>query len=231
MKTKVVLLVSALYMSLLLAVAGCTKNNEPVAGLPGTEGIYLHLEYRYGMGVEIYYRPYLLFKDGTLYKNMDTSPESLNVEQSKKEEPKNWGSWKKQGNAIVVQWPDETETWKEKTWFTTLAASEGEQIAGTYRSLSGISNVQLGGTSTVISTATLSFSGDKFTYETFGGSTDSQTTAYGSKTKAGTYKLNGYTIELQFNNGTTEKKFFYFYPGEGPKTVFGVGSNYYILKR
>jgi hypothetical protein len=231
MKTKLLSLLSIWCISLLLTAAGCNKDNDPVAGIPGTQGIYLHLEYRYGLGVEIYYRPYLLFKDGTIYQNLDVNPDKLNIEQSKKDEPKNWGTWKKQGEDIVVQWPDETDTWEKDTWYTTLAATKGEQISGTYRSLSGISNIQLGGSSTVIATATLSFSGNKFTYETFGGSTDSQTVAYGSKNKAGTYTLNGNTIELRFNDGSVEKKFFYFYPGEGAKTVFGVGSNYYILRK
>jgi hypothetical protein len=218
----------------LLTSAGCNKNAEAVpaesvSGIPGTEGIYLHLEYRYGLGVEIYYRPHLMFKDGSVYKNLDTSPEKLDVAKSKQAEPAKWGTWKKQGNEITVAWNGgDTDTWKEKTWFKTVPAGKGEQISGTYRSLSGLSNVQLGGDFTAISAKSLSFSGDKFTYESTSGGGNSGVTAYNSQTKAGTYKLDGHTIEMRFNNGIVEKKFFYFYPDS--KTVFGVGGNYYVQR-
>jgi hypothetical protein len=235
MKTKIqysFLLASLLF---LLTAAGCSKENdaqtpESIPGLAGTEGIYLHLEYGYGLGgITIEYRPYLMFKDGTVYKNLDTRPDKLDVTQSKQAEPKEWGTWKKQGDEIIIQWPGDEDTWEKKTWFVTVAAGKGEQIGGTYRSLSGLSNVQLGGDFTAISASSISFDGEKFTYESTSGGGNSSVTAYGSQTKAGTYKLDGHTIEMKFNNGLTEKKFFYFYPDS--KTVFGVGGNYYVQRK
>ncbi len=236
MKTKIPYVSLLLVLISLLTAAGCNKENdaqtpESIPGLAGTEGIYLHLEYGYGLGgVEIEYRPHLMFKDGTLYKNLSTSPDKLEVAQSKKDEPKKWGTWKKQGNDILVQWGDgKASTWEEKTWFKTVPAGKGEQISGIYRSISGVSSVPIGGSSTVIATASLSFDGNKFTYEKTAGGSDGTTSAYSSQTKAGTYKLDGHTIELRFNNGTVEKKFFYFYPDS--KTVFGVGGNYYVERQ
>ena len=72
------------------------------------------------------------------------------------------------------------------------------------------------------------FDGNKFTYETFGGSTNESTTAYASETKAGTYKLKGHIITLTFNNGIVENKLFFFMPDS--KEMFGIGSTYYLEK-
>lgn len=46
-----------------------------------------------------------------------------------------------------------------------------------------------------------------------------------NKNNAGTYCLNGYSMELRFNNGTTERKSFYFYPKVNGTFVLN-GSDY-----
>jgi hypothetical protein len=76
------------------------------------------------------------------------------------------------------------------------------------------------------SSINVSFDSNKFTFESIGGGSSDALTAYGSQSKAGTYELNGYSITLRFNNGTVEKKFFYFYPDS--KDVFGIGTRYYV---
>jgi hypothetical protein len=214
--------------------AACNKDVAPqsvntISGIPGTDGIYIHLEYTYGFGIEINYVPYLLFMDGGVYKNLDINSDKFNVEQSKKSEPNEWGTWKKDNNQFTIKWnKGDEDTWKEGTWWKALAASNNETLEGLYKSISGLSNVPLGGSSTVISAKNLSFLGNQFTYESTVGSTTNSVTLYSSLEKAGTYELMGHTIELRFNNGLVEKKFFYFYPDS--KRVFGVGENYYIQK-
>jgi hypothetical protein len=47
--------------------------------------------------------------------------------------------------------------------------------------------------------------------------------------ESGTYKLDGYAIELKYNNGKTERRFFYFYPDS--KKHFGIGYSVYMPKR
>jgi hypothetical protein len=55
------------------------------------------------------------------------------------------------------------------------------------------------------------------------------TSAYSQKDEAGSYSLNGYSIELRFNNGTTMRRAFYFYPKD--KDHFGIGNHVYVVKR
>jgi hypothetical protein len=51
----------------------------------------------------------------------------------------------------------------------------------------------------------------------------------GSSSETGYYKLDGYTIEFKYNNGRTERRFFYFYPDS--RKHFGVGNSVYMPKR
>jgi len=146
---------------------------------------------------------------------------------SKQQEPDEWGTWQKQGNEIAITWQDgDTDTWEDKSWFVANQAAKSETIAGDYTSISGGGNTAFGGSVITFSSSDISFNGNKFTFESTGGGSSSDVTAYSSQTKAGTYELDGYSITLRFNNGTVEKKFFYFYPDS--KEVFGIGSRYYV---
>jgi hypothetical protein len=220
-----------------ITLFSCSNENDPSASatveeVPGAEGIYLHLEYRLGVGgyMEVVYRPYLFFKDGSVYKNLDTSIDKLDIPRSRQQETEHWGTWKKQGSDFVITWSDgEAKTWKESTVFLARKATAGETISGSYRSLTGGGNIAFGGDVLTFSANTISFEGNKFTYESTSGGSSSTTTAYGSRNKAGTYELNGHAITLRFNNGEVEKKFFYFYPDS--KRVFGIGTRYYVERR
>jgi hypothetical protein len=223
------------FLSIALLSVSCSDDDEGGKDKTLTEilnqldGIYIHLEYTYGLGVEVTYQPYLLFKDQSIYKDADIEPATFNAQESKKTESEKWGQWEKRKDEIVITWNNgKTSTWKAGQWYLTKQALEDEKINGCYQSLSGISNVQLGGSSTVLSVENVCFDGNKFTYETFGGSTNESATAYASETKAGTYKLRDHIITLTFNNGVVDNKLFFFMPDS--KEVFGIGSTYYIEK-
>lgn len=193
------------------------------------EGIHIHLEYIYGLGTQIKYRPYLLFQDGSIYKNMDSDPSTLDISVSKKTEAEHWGEWRQTGKEIHVLWKNGKKTvWKDKSWFPTVSPKEKEQLSGSYKSISGLSSLPVGGDATVLSIKDLTFEGDRFTFGTSAGSGNSQTTSYTSQEKAGTYLLGKNSIQLRFNNGKMETKFFFFAPDS--KRSFGIGSTYYILR-
>lgn len=195
----------------------------------GASTIYLHETYTLGVGgfMTVEYRPYLVFADGRLYKNLATNPDKLDPAASRAAEPDEWGTFTKNGDAIAVTWSDgETEQWEKDEWFTTNPAPAGTVLAGEFTSISGGGNVAFGGDVVTYSSANIAFQGDKFTMETSGGGSTEDVTAYADRERAGTYVLDGYTIELRFNSGVVEKKFFYFYPDS--RDVFGVGDRYYV---
>jgi hypothetical protein len=195
----------------------------------GADKIVLHLEYGTGVGgaLIVEYRPYLMFSDGAVYKNLATSVDNLVPALSQASEPDEWGTWKKTGSTFELSWHDgETETWAEDEWFDTRPAATNLQLEGSFHSISGGGNTALGGDVTTFSMKNISFDGDRFTFEATSGGSTSNVTAYSSKDKAGTYRLDGNTVELRFNNGELERKFFYFYPDSDD--VFGIGDEYYI---
>jgi predicted secreted protein len=55
---------------------------------------------------------------------------------------------------------------------------------------------------------------------------DVSTSAYSNSNSAGTYKLNGYSIEMRYNNGEVVRRLFYFYPDS--RTTFGIGGDAYV---
>jgi hypothetical protein len=219
-------------------IANADNETRPVRGLKATEikGIVINLEYSYGVGGAVIseYTPYLLLNDGSLYSNPVVSPYDFDVALSKQREPKKWGTWKISGGAITVNWParNKSEKW-EKNWFWARPAAGNEKIEGAFTSMVGAGNTTGGNAMTVSSKNILFNTLGRFALTGVGVGTNytdySIATAYSKKDEAGAYALNGYSIELRFNNGTTMRRAFYFYPKD--KAHFGIGNHVYMQKR
>ncbi len=222
------------------AIASNDNVTTPVKGLKPTEikGIIINLEHSYGAGGSVIseYMPYLLLNDGSIYSSPVVSPYEFNVALSKQREPKKWGTWKIIGSAITVNWPgrNKSEKW-EKNWFWARPAAGNEKIEGAFTSMIGAGNSAIGGNVVTVSSKNILFNTlGRFALTGVGVGTNYTdyniaTSAYSKKDEAGSYKLNGYSIELRFNNGTTMRRAFYFYPKD--KAHFGIGNHVYVQKR
>lgn len=208
-------------------------------GLKATEikGIVMNLEYSYGVGGAIMsgYTPYLLLNDGSLYSNPVVSPYEFDVALSKQKEPQKWGTWKISGNAISVNWParHKAERW-DKNWFWARPAAGNEKIEGAFVNAVDANAAPGGNVMTVSSKNILFNNAGRFALTSIAVNnnyTDYSiaTSAYSKRDEAGSYSLNGYSIELKFNNGTTMRRAFYFYPKD--KAHFGIGNHVYMPKR
>jgi hypothetical protein len=215
-----------------------TPTTDPGQGLKPSEirGIVINAESGIGVGgmVTIEYRPYLLLQNGSIYRYPTVAPYDLNVAASKTTEPNKWGTWKLEGKTLVVTLPEKgvmkTERWSGD-WFWAKAPVANEKIKGAYMTIGGGGNTAMGGNTMIVYSSNINFN-DKgqFTMKKTGGGTntdfDVNTSAYSNSNAAGTYKLNGYSIEMQFNNGQVVKKLFYFYPDS--RTTFGIGDDAYV---
>lgn len=222
------------------AIASNDNVTTPLKGLKPTEikGIIINLEHSYGAGGSVIseYIPYLLLNDGSIYSSPVVSPYEFNVALSKQREPKKWGTWKIIGSAITVNWPgrNKSEKW-EKNWFWARPAAGNEKIEGAFTSMIGAGNSAIGGNVVTVSSKNILFNTlGRFALTGVGVGTNYTdyniaTSAYSKKDEAGSYKLNGYSIELRFNNGTTMRRAFYFYPKD--KAHFGIGNHVYVQKR
>lgn len=199
------------------------------------KGVVLNTEYGVGVGGAMIteLNPYLLLNDGTVYRYITCAPYDLDVAQSKQVEPNRWGTWKLSGKNMMMTFTEkkgiETDTMTH--WYWSVPAKKGEKINGGFSTISGGGNTALGGTSMVFSSSNLKMNEKgQFTYEHTGGGSSADAgvsvSAYSSDNKAGTYILDGYAIELRFNNGQVQRKLLYFYPDS--HTTFGMGGSTYI---
>jgi len=199
------------------------------------KGVVMNMEYSYGVGGMIVpeYKPYLLLKDGTIYKHIKVSPYELNLAASKQSEPEKWGTWKMEGKNIVVQLPEKgsmkTSRW-EKNWYWARSAESNEKIQGAFKTISGGGNTAVGGSTMIVIGSNIAFNNKgEFTLEKYSGGSSYDfgvgVSTNSKKNTMGTYTLNGYSIELRFNNNDVVKKLFYFYPDS--KDAFGMGGDSY----
>jgi hypothetical protein len=212
-----------------------TPVTAPGQGLKPADirGIIIHQETGIGVGgmVIIVWRPYLLLKDGTMYSHCSVSPYDLDVARSRQLEPKQWGTWSLQGKVLTTKFPDDKQPDKwDAHWQWTQPAEKNEKIKGSFYTIGGGGNTAMGGGSMVVSSSNITFNekGQFTRVSTGGGSYSGATgsvTAYSNKDAAGAYILDGYSIELKYNNGTSARMSFYFYP-DG-KDVFGLGARDY----
>jgi hypothetical protein len=199
----------------------------------------MHLEYEAGMGGAIYpvYNPYILYKDGSIYKDPVEGLNIFDAATSRTAEPKKWGTWKMSGTALNIYWPLEkpkyqNSTWEKSSYYNIVPAKKSETLEGSFKTLTGGGNTALGGDVLVVAAATITFSNDgKFTLAKVAGVSsgrDIWENTNSNADEAGYYKLDQYSIELKYNNGKTENRFFYFYPDS--RKHFGIAGSVYMPK-
>ncbi len=191
-----------------------------------------------GFGDSMTYTLYLLLKDGTVRKDLPVAPDEMNVVLSRRNEPKEWGKWRKTKDGFQVSWAG--KTWEELPGFAVVPASAGQKVDGYYgwASTSGagtmfVSSISWGtrygingrfedssSSLSVITSADASAPGMVSRSDDDGSSVMGAGPGYalgGDSTKkstlsdrAGTYSINGYTITFRYENGRIVRRPFFF---------------------
>ena len=206
----------------------------PGAGVKPSQilGIYLQVGTGFGVGgyVTVNYDPVLVLKDGTYYEDFDVPPADLDIEASRRLRPKAWGRWRRAGENFETLSP--TKGWEKSGWTGPYpGASAGERLAGTYSHLGGGGDVAYGGGTMIAVTNNITFmpdghfsggssAGVSGNYET------GSVTAGSSRKYAGTYRLNGYTAELRYNDGKIERRSFVFMDKKKKDALYLDGTPY-----
>lgn len=203
--------------------------------------VVLMLDYESGFGGAVYpvYNPYVFFADGSVVKApkpalADLDRSARNPDQGR------WGRWQLVGEKVQITWDQrnrrgEVQT-SEQDWpgLDAVPAARNERLEGSWRSLGGGGNLAMGGTVGIVNTSRFTFAADgRFTTERLSGggsSTDfagssASNSAFARRDSAGTYALDGHTLNLHFNNGESRRLFFCFL-GKDRKTLRIGGSNY-----
>jgi hypothetical protein len=111
----------------------------PGKGVPSAriEGILHTGRYVYtATGGEFQEHVYLLLKDGTVYDGLPCPPDQLDVAASRRNEPKSWGQWKRDGAKISARWRADSGAWDAWEPLSSasfvLPAQAGERLSGRY---------------------------------------------------------------------------------------------------
>ncbi|NJK44740.1 MAG: hypothetical protein HC933_11025 [Pleurocapsa sp. SU_196_0] len=213
-----------------------TKPNEGLK-MTQIEGLYWNAEGEWNIGgYQFVERTYLLLKDGWLYDNLNFTPADLNIAQSKKLEPQRWAQWKRQGKQILVQYRDDWGQPKGKPEVLDaelkIPMPRGARLDGVFQTSSSYTVGTSGnGASSTTQRSFRFLSGGTYEYNDFrittastsvgtgdGGSSGvaggssfgpngTFSSGVGGGEDTGTYKIDGYTLELRGKKGQVSRAF------------------------
>lgn len=200
-----------------------------LAYMPKFNGLTLLYEYHEQLA--------LLLKDGTAYLGLRVPPEDLDVKASRKNEPDQWTKWKSSGQKLLLL-DAKNQRWQELKSRKVVAAISGEKLNGDFEYLENNSNVYYGGSifeehflfssrgtfeisassefgamnsgAQVMGYAQQSRDGESGAVTTSAGISFNTETQGPDPGRYGTYRLNGYTLELHLQNGKVQRKLFFF---------------------
>jgi hypothetical protein len=202
---------------------------------------------------------YLMFKDGSAYKNCVVAPSELNLSKSKILEPEKWTTWRKHNGIYQIKLA-EIDGWKSLIGTHGVAANPKQSIEGKYinsggsqirgfwkKSITFFSNGRFETSTSSMRTGASWGGNDISPLESIISAIDddaSHATATvigkgisdinricqkNKVTYSGNYQLDKYAITLIHDNGRKHKELFYFEEKDGKRNIV-YGSDVYWLE-
>ncbi|MCC7051618.1 MAG: hypothetical protein IT355_00035 [Gemmatimonadaceae bacterium] len=171
----------------------------PVRAAAGTgvrdadiEAVFYHWDQRYDafQGLVMDEAVYLLLKDGTVFSRLPESLETFDVIASRAAAPRQWGRWRQERGAYEFSWLIGGTGWRRERGNAVPPSAPGRSLSGRFRS---VSTYQLPGGSVGMTLWTdMTFTADgRFT---------------ANDERRGTYRIDGYAIELRQADGRVERR-------------------------
>jgi hypothetical protein len=207
----------------------------PGGGIPAAqvEGVYHRPQWTFmlNMGSRDFGADYILFKNGDVWRDPHLPPQDIDVAKAKTADAKNWGYWKRSGDTISLCMPDGPQNRCEPAQMIPYDAAPRDQHVegGWHSTLSYSSNTASSNTAMGVATSTLTLhASGRFEREGFAGASfqnQAGTTAGGtfanvSPTTTGRYRIDGYGLELDYDDGRVERDLFYW--AGGPDNRYGM---------
>ena len=218
--------IGGLAATLMVFAAACGQGRSG----PEIEGVYHHWNWMMMLnaGMIDTGADYILFKDGEVWRHPQLPPQDLDIAKAKQVASADWGSWQRSGRVVVIRMPGGHDERYDSTQLIRYeAAPKNQRVEGSWQTtLSQVSNA--GGLSTAgVVTNTLVLHADgRFEWESSSGASFQNETGsarsggtYSSSrpVRAGHYLIDGYSLELRYEDGRVERDLFYWAGGEGNK--------------
>jgi len=192
-------------------------NTHKGYGVSQVEEVILRTVTSYGLGgVYVTNKVYVLYKNGDIYTSPTKPLESMDISQSKRNNPSKWDKWQKKDGILFVTRSKTGKTYDWKKYFKLRKGTKGFKLSGKFNTSDSFVGANMVNASTV-------FFDDqgRFAWKTIKGGVTAWKPIYSKSTSSGTYSINDYTLTLQYNNGKTESYFFGLYPKDNQHFVIG----------
>lgn len=204
----------------------------PGRGIPAQQiaGVYHHWNWMMMLnaGMIDMGADYILFKNGEVWRHPQLPPQDIDVAKAKQVAPVDWGSWQRAGSAIVIRMPGgHDERYGPAQLVRYEAAPKNQRVEGSWHttlsqvSHAGGQSVSGVATHTLVLHANGGFEWEGFSGASFQSGTGSAraggTFTTSGPAHAGHYVIDGYTLELHYDDGRVERDLFYWAGGEGNK--------------
>lgn len=180
------------------------------------------------VGLDIF--PVVLLRSGDALKDVRGLRFPGGLDAHRQAEPKKWARWRRQDGRIELS---TDRGWKALPFPTTYSRlPDGMKLDGLFRHVGGTGNVAVGGSQSV--TAYTQYRFDKDGRVVRGGGAgasaaagDTSVAAAGrSAERVGRYRIDGLTLHIRYDDGSTEKRILITDPKEPVKVIWLDGTGY-----
>ncbi|MBO0723354.1 MAG: hypothetical protein J2P41_21200 [Blastocatellia bacterium] len=195
----------------------------PGRGVPASqiEGVYHHPNWTSSAytGSRDLGEDWVLFKNGEAWRAPRLPPQDVDVTKAKAAEPKNWGRWKRSGKNIAVCMPDNNNVCVNQEMLFQGPPPRDQHIEGSWSYFSGYVSPGYGSSASSVVTHSLTLHANgRFERTGFvgasvqnqvGKTTSSGTLSQKAPVISGRYHIEGYSLELAYDDGRVERDLFY----------------------
>jgi hypothetical protein len=178
--------------------------------------------------------PVVLMRDGSALTDIEGLAHPGGLEAHRAAKPKAWTQWRRSGGKLQLQ---AREGWKNMSYNVAYEKLPSDfRLDGRYQSLSGAGTVAVGGGSSVAAWQVYEFSRDGRVSRGGGAggraeaSGDSTTASARAPTRSGRYRIDGLTLNIQYADGSTERRLIVADPKD-PKTALWLDGTGYSRRR
>jgi hypothetical protein len=201
----------------------------PGAGFPASaiEGVYHHWNWRpmLNMGMVDGGADYVLFKNGETWRNPDAAPQDIDPARAREARWDDWGTWRRAGDVVVVTMNGEAgERFAPNQLIRYDPAGANQRVEGSWQSSLVAVTQASGNAVSGIASRSITFHADgRFERDSFGGASFSNqaggATAGGifaaaAAARSGRYRIDGYRLELIYDDGHGDSALFYWAGGK-----------------
>jgi len=161
---------------------------------------------------------FVLFKNGEVWRNPGAGPRDIDPVRFKEARWQDWGSWRTQLGRIVITLNGQAATMLPADKFVRYAPATAQRVEGRWKWNSSYSSpASFGGSERLIS---LHANGrfeehgfTSFTSTSGGRSGSAATVGAGAPASSGQYRIDGYTLDVTYDDGHKSSALFYWAPG------------------